>query len=49
MRRLILFLLATLLLGAAATGCGQKGDLYLEPVQPPAAGEQDRDDEEGDG
>lgn len=43
-------LLVFVCLSAAAAGCGQKGDLYLEPETAPAAGEDsEEEDDNGDG
>lgn len=47
MSRSILAIVLALCLGLAVTaGCGQKGDLYLEPGQAPETGEQERDDDD---
>ncbi len=42
-------LLTVFLLAASLTGCGQKGELYLEPGEPAPAGQAAQEDDGDDG
>lgn len=42
-------LLAAFLLAASLTGCGQKGELYLEPEEAAPAGQEAQEDDGDDG